>query len=140
LNPNARVGYQDGSVDQIEQFGILLSVFCENIPRYMPLRFTCIIAGILHDSEMYFQAGLTTDVELQRVALVGRKRAQVSSAFLDGSQLPGHSSVCHSDAYYTERRGYNWRLLSLKPELTNALKCTRSWKFGYVRNNIRYIC
>ncbi|XP_056689259.1 uncharacterized protein [Spinacia oleracea] len=51
-----RVGYQDGSVDQIEQFGILLSVVCENIPRYMALRFTCIIAGILHDSEMYFQS------------------------------------------------------------------------------------
>ncbi|KNA09583.1 hypothetical protein SOVF_151950 [Spinacia oleracea] len=46
------------------------------------------------------------------------------------------SVVTHCDAYYTERREANWRLLSLKPELMNALKCTRSWKFGYVRSNI----
>ncbi|KAL2893356.1 Zinc finger BED domain-containing protein RICESLEEPER 2 [Bienertia sinuspersici] len=34
------------------------------------------------------------------------------------------------DAYYTEPRVADCTLYSLKPVLANALKCTRSWKFG----------
>ncbi|KAL9237309.1 hypothetical protein vseg_011876 [Gypsophila vaccaria] len=35
------------------------------------------------------------------------------------------------DAYYTEPRPADTTVVSLKPELMNALMCTRSWKFGY---------
>ncbi|XP_021839617.1 zinc finger BED domain-containing protein DAYSLEEPER-like [Spinacia oleracea] len=134
-----RVGYQDGSVDQIEQFGILLSVFCENIPRYMALRFTCIIAGSLHDLDLYLEEPVLPQmynfIVLHWWKENGFKYPQLSWMACNFLAIP-LSVVTHSDAYYTERREANWRLLSFKPELINALKCTRSWKFGYVRSNI----
>ncbi|XP_021837123.2 zinc finger BED domain-containing protein RICESLEEPER 2-like [Spinacia oleracea] len=65
----------------------------------------------------------------------GFKYPQLSRMARDFLAIP-LSVATGSDAYYTERREADWRLLSLKPELMNALKCTRSWKFGYVKSNI----
>ncbi|KAL2893353.1 Zinc finger BED domain-containing protein RICESLEEPER 2 [Bienertia sinuspersici] len=40
------------------------------------------------------------------------------------------------DAYYTEPRVADCTLYSLKPVLANALKCTRSWKFGATASKV----
>ncbi|XP_056682603.1 zinc finger BED domain-containing protein DAYSLEEPER isoform X2 [Spinacia oleracea] len=63
------------------------------------------------------------------------KYPQLSRMARDFLAIP-LSVATGSDAYYTEPREADWTLLSLKPELMNALKCTRSWKFGYVKSNI----
>uniref|UniRef100_A0A803M0C4 RING-type domain-containing protein n=1 Tax=Chenopodium quinoa TaxID=63459 RepID=A0A803M0C4_CHEQI len=64
----------------------------------------------------------------------GCKYPQLSRMAHDFLAIPMSVATSY-DAYYTEQRGVERTLLSLKPKLVNALKCTRSWKLDAKKEN-----
>ncbi|KNA07717.1 hypothetical protein SOVF_169320 [Spinacia oleracea] len=61
------------------------------------------------------------------------KYPQLSRMARDFLAIPMSVATSY-DAYYTEQREPDSTLLSLKPGLMNALKCTRSWKLGAIKH------
>ncbi|KAL2893351.1 Zinc finger BED domain-containing protein RICESLEEPER 2 [Bienertia sinuspersici] len=60
------------------------------------------------------------------------KYPQLSRMARDFLAIPMSVATSY-DAYYTEPRVADCKLSSLKPVLANALKCTRSWRFGAIK-------